>query len=73
MADGSIISRDTIRRMGADAFARGDSREDHCMNPWAVALPDWQAGYDAAALASPLSHIAPHRRGRVELAQGVAV
>lgn len=72
MADVPLISRETIRRMGADAYARGDARDAHCMNPWASALPDWQAGYDQAAQASPLSHIAPHRRGRVDASQAAA-
>ena len=40
-----VISRETIRQRGADAFDRGLSINDHGMNPWAAAVADWQVGY----------------------------
>jgi hypothetical protein len=42
----NIISRDTMRARGQKARAAGKGRGDHDMNPWAPAVPDWQAGWD---------------------------
>jgi hypothetical protein len=42
----SIISRETIRARARSAFATGQSRDSHGMNPGAAALVDWLAEYD---------------------------
>ncbi|QOY96358.1 hypothetical protein IM543_11360 [Massilia sp. UMI-21] len=44
-----IVSRETMRQRGADAFNAGRTRDSHNMNWHSPALPDWLAGYDAAA------------------------
>ena len=52
-----IVSRDYMRTKGAEAFADGQGRNDHDMNPGSAAIAEWQAGWDqvyaaaAAALA----------------------
>lgn len=46
--DTSIISRDTMRTRGAEAFLKGRGVDDHHMNPGAPAIADWQAGWRAA-------------------------
>lgn len=68
-----VISRKTIRERGRAAALRGDSREDHNMNWFALALPEWYAGYDLGKAEMILaSHGAPAAGQRVELAQGEA-
>lgn len=49
MADGQIVSRAEMQQRGRDAFARGVSRANHGMNPWAPGVYDWHLGYDTAA------------------------
>lgn len=49
MAEQSIFSREAMQARGARAFAAGKRREQHDMNPGALALPDWLAGYDQAS------------------------
>jgi hypothetical protein len=44
-----IVSRDTMRARGRNAFNAGRSRDSHGMNPCAAALADWHQGYDQAA------------------------
>jgi hypothetical protein len=41
----SIVSRETIRQRGADAFDRGISIDGHEMNWFAPAVEDWQKGW----------------------------
>lgn len=41
----SIISRETIRQRGADAFDRGVPIDGHNMNPWVDAVADWRKGW----------------------------
>jgi hypothetical protein len=41
----NIVSRETIRQRGADAFDRGVPIEGHNMNPWVDAVADWQQGW----------------------------
>lgn len=43
--DDPIISRDTIRQRGADAFDRGVDVDGHNMNPGAPAIEDWRKGW----------------------------
>lgn len=43
--DDTIISRETIRQLGAAAFDEGRSIDDHGMNPWVDAVADWQKGW----------------------------
>ncbi|WP_371763362.1 hypothetical protein [Massilia sp.] len=43
--DDTIVSRDTIRQRGADAFDQGRGINDHHMNPGAPAIDDWQQGW----------------------------
>lgn len=67
----SIFSREMMRARGADAFEAGKGRNDHHMNPGALAIAVWQEGWDqAAAQASPCS--APHRPARIEQRQAGA-
>lgn len=40
-----IISRDTIKARGADAFDKGLGVDDHNMNPGVPAIADWQFGW----------------------------
>lgn len=64
--DDPIISRDTIRQRGADAFDRGVDVDGHNMNPHtsAMAIADWQQGWrDRRA--------AVHARDLVKFASGV--
>jgi hypothetical protein len=72
--DQPIISHDHIRAMARAAFERGDARESCAMKDRAPARQTWLLEFDrlAAAQASPASHIAPHRRGRVDLAHSGA-
>lgn len=44
-----IVSRESMRARGRNAFNAGRSRDSHDMNPWAAALADWHQGYDQAA------------------------
>jgi len=44
----AIISRQTMRNRGADAFEKGEGRDDHHMNPGSAAIPVWQEGWDQA-------------------------
>lgn len=44
-----IVSGDTMRARGRNAFNAGRSRDSHGMNPCAAALADWHQGYDQAA------------------------
>ncbi len=62
-----IFKRETMRQRGIDAHAAGRPRDDHNMNPWAPALPDWLEGWDHAALLK--AYHAPAERAQVELAQ----
>jgi ribosome modulation factor len=43
-----IVSRDQIRDRGREAFVAGRSRDDHGMNAGALAIAEWQAGWDQA-------------------------
>lgn len=54
-----IISRETIRARARRAFAAGQTRDAHAMNPDAAALVDWLAEYDR--LASESKHFAQRR------------
>ena len=65
MADGSIVSRDTIFARGAADFRAGKSRDSHELNWHALALPVWLAGYDEAAQ----FHCALPASKRVDVAQ----
>lgn len=47
-----IVSRATMYERGAAAALAGRPRDSHGMNPWAPAVPDWQAGYDSVATPS---------------------
>ena len=71
MCDDPIISKDRIRKMAKEAFERGDDRDSCTMKEWAPARFTWLEEFDrlAAAQASPESHIAPHRRARIEARQ----
>lgn len=66
-----IATRSFFRKKGYDAALRGAGREDHNMNWFAPALPEWYAGYDLAKAeqARAISHNAPAGRACVELAQ----
>lgn len=44
----SIFSREMMRNRGADAFEAGKGRNEHHMNPGALAIPVWQEGWDLA-------------------------
>jgi len=72
--DEPIISKDRIRMKARQAFERGESRDSCTMKDRAPARHTWLEEYDrlAAAQASPESHIAPHRRARIEQYQVVA-
>lgn len=69
--DAAIISKEHIRQLARNAFARGESRDSCAMKDRAPARHTWLEEYDrlAAAQASPESHIAPHRRARIEARQ----
>jgi hypothetical protein len=41
----NIVSRETIRQRGANAFDRGVPIDGHNMNPWAPAVADWREGW----------------------------
>jgi hypothetical protein len=58
-----IVSRERIRAKGRAAFEAGEARDSHCMNWHALCLPDWLAGYDAAAAAAEAKQrgVAPAR------------
>lgn len=43
--DEAIVPREKIRQLGAKAFDKGRSINDHGMNPGSAAIADWQAGY----------------------------
>jgi hypothetical protein len=43
-----IVSRDQIRDRGREAFVAGRSRDDHGMNAGALAIAEWQDGWDRA-------------------------
>jgi hypothetical protein len=66
--NGQIVSRDYMHAKGRAAFEAGEGRDDHHMNPGSVAIEEWQAGWDRAALLA--KQVA--RRRPVALA-GVAV
>lgn len=65
-ADYAIISRDTVRRKGAAAFAHGRARDSHGFNPGSLAIHEFLIGYDMAAATA---NSTPANCGRVELAQ----
>lgn len=44
-----IITRETIRRKGAAAFAHSRARDSHGFNPGSAAIAEFHAGYDAAS------------------------
>lgn len=41
----NIVSRETMRQRGADAFDRNVPIDGHNMNPGAPAIEDWQKGW----------------------------
>jgi hypothetical protein len=44
--DDTIVSRDHIREKARRAFVGGKGRDEHGMNPGALAIKDWQDEWD---------------------------
>lgn len=57
-----IISREAMFNRGAEAARRGLARDEHNMNAWAPAVPDWQAGHDYVTKAR--AKLAPNAGGQ---------
>lgn len=62
--DDNIVSRETIRQRGAEAFDRGISIDGHEMNWFAPAIEDWRKGWLER-------RAAVHAREIVKFASGV--
>lgn len=60
-----VISKDAIRRKGAEARRRGQARDSHGFNWHAPAIEAWEEGYDEAQQ----YHGAPVQAGRVDVGQ----
>jgi hypothetical protein len=43
--DGPIIKRETIQKLGAEAYDKGRGIDDHGMNPGSAAIADWRLGW----------------------------
>jgi hypothetical protein len=60
--DGQIISRLAMFNRGVSHYVAGRARDQHNMNHHAAALPDYLAGWDAAAKAHADHQMAERRK-----------
>ncbi len=67
--DEQIITRATHQRRGFNAHEAGRARESHGMKHDALALPDWEAGWDYGASLVATPNHAPAARRRVDVKQ----